>query len=92
MQMVLEAEAKSKVTVKELLKKLFAVSQEFSALMPYVFVIQFNIILPFTPDCPKWPLFVRFADKRLYSLSMYIMPVVCFAHIHFYLNVIIQGC
>jgi len=30
MQMVLEAEAKSKVAVKELLKKLFAVSQEIS--------------------------------------------------------------
>jgi hypothetical protein len=30
MQMVLEAEAKSKMTVKELLKKLFAVSQEMS--------------------------------------------------------------
>jgi hypothetical protein len=30
MQMVLEAEAKSKVAVKELLKKLFAVSQEMS--------------------------------------------------------------
>ena len=30
MQMVLEAEAKSKVTVNVLLKKLFAVSQELS--------------------------------------------------------------
>jgi hypothetical protein len=30
MQMVLEDEAKSKVAVKELLKKLFAVSQEIS--------------------------------------------------------------
>jgi len=30
MQMVLEAEAKSKVAVKELLKKHFAVSQEIS--------------------------------------------------------------
>jgi hypothetical protein len=30
MQMVLEAEAKSKVAVKELLRKLFAVSQEMS--------------------------------------------------------------
>jgi len=61
-------------------------------LMPYVFEIQFNIILPSTPECPKWPLFFRFANKLLYSLSMYIMPVVCFAHIIHYLNVIIQGC
>ena len=30
MQMVLEAEAKSKVAVKELLRKLFTVSQEIS--------------------------------------------------------------
>jgi hypothetical protein len=59
-------------------------------LMPYVFEIQFNIVLPSTPECTKWPLFFRFTDKLLYSLSMSIVPVVCFAHIiHFYLNVII---
>ena len=31
-------------------------------LMPYVFEIQFNIILPSTPECPKWPLFFRFVS------------------------------
>jgi hypothetical protein len=58
-------------------------------LTPYVFEIRFNIILPSSSECPKWPFFFRFADKLLYALPMSIMPVVCFAHIiHFYLNVI----
>ena len=56
-------------------------------LTPYVFDIQFNIMLPSTSECTKWPLFFRFADKLLYSLAMFVMPVVCFVHIiHFDLN------